>query len=88
LVVRLATHDRSRTMMQAAAEALWPYTGELFETMPSMPRRSQRIGFESAALREPWLAYLEDVFQEATLTLPSAKAWMQSAAGKAATPSN
>lgn len=80
LVVRLGDGtDRSRTMMQAAAEALWPYTGELFDVdAVDAVAIASGIGFDAAALREPWLAYLKDVFQEATLSLPPDKAWMQS----------
>ena len=48
--------EESHRRMQAAVDALWPYTLELFE------------GNE---LREPWLKTVEPVLVEATLTRPA-----------------
>ncbi len=50
--------DESHRRVQAALDELWPYTHELFEG-------------EHAALREPWLAAVSPVLEEATLTRPA-----------------
>lgn len=57
------SHER----MQEALSALWMFTGELFEDIPS--------------LRGDWLAHVTATFASATLALP-ADTWMQSG-GKA-----
>jgi ring-1,2-phenylacetyl-CoA epoxidase subunit PaaC len=79
LVVRLGDGTaESRARMQAAAERLWPYTGELFE-YDDVERAMQAEGIapDPAALRADWLAHVAEVFDEATLTCPSPEAWMQ-----------
>ncbi|MEV8514375.1 1,2-phenylacetyl-CoA epoxidase subunit PaaC [Dactylosporangium sp. NPDC051484] len=53
--------DESHRRMQAAVDALWPYTHELFEG---------DFDDDLAALREPWLAEIAAVLDEATLTRP------------------
>jgi ring-1,2-phenylacetyl-CoA epoxidase subunit PaaC len=50
--------DESHRRMQAALDALWPYTHELFEG-------------ETRPLREPWVAEISAVLHEATLTRPA-----------------
>ncbi|GAA3279466.1 phenylacetate-CoA oxygenase subunit PaaC [Dactylosporangium vinaceum] len=50
--------DESHRRMQAAVDALWPYTHELFEG-------------DAADLRRPWLAEIERTLGEATLTRPA-----------------
>jgi ring-1,2-phenylacetyl-CoA epoxidase subunit PaaC len=50
--------DESHRRMQAAVDALWPYTHELFEG-------------ETASLREPWLIEVSAVLERATLTRPT-----------------
>ncbi|GAA0737631.1 phenylacetate-CoA oxygenase subunit PaaC [Dactylosporangium roseum] len=58
-VVRLGDGtDESHRRMQSGVDAVWPYTHELFEG-------------SSADLREPWLAEIDKVFAEATLTRPA-----------------
>lgn len=47
----------SHQRMQAAVDALWPYTGEFFDVTPD--------------LREAWLAVVEPVLAEATLDRPA-----------------
>lgn len=72
LVVRLGDGtDESHARMQAAVDELWRYTGELFtddETDCDVAARG--LGCELAPLREPWLAQVREVLQEATLTAP------------------
>jgi ring-1,2-phenylacetyl-CoA epoxidase subunit PaaC len=53
------SHER----MQRALDALWRYTGELFQPMEGLP-----VGLP--ALREPWLAAVGEVVARATLTMP------------------
>jgi ring-1,2-phenylacetyl-CoA epoxidase subunit PaaC len=53
------SHER----MQRALDALWRYTGELFQPMEGLP-------VDLPALREPWLAAIGEVVARATLTMP------------------
>jgi ring-1,2-phenylacetyl-CoA epoxidase subunit PaaC len=82
-VIRLGDGtDESRARMQAALDALWPFTGELFsadEVDADMTARG--IGCAPGSLREPWLQRVHDVCTAATLAVP-ADGWMQSG-GKA-----
>ncbi|MDB5856110.1 MAG: paaI [Herminiimonas sp.] len=79
LVVRLGDGtEESHRRMQASIDDLWMYTGEMFKD----DAVDQAMHAEGAAplpssLREPWLAHLREICHEATLTLPSADAWMQ-----------
>ncbi|SDZ36389.1 ring-1,2-phenylacetyl-CoA epoxidase subunit PaaC [Micromonospora pattaloongensis] len=57
----------SHRRMQAAVDELWPYTDELFAA-------DERAPVDPATLRGPWLATVERVLAEATLTRP-ADAW-------------
>ncbi|MGH9392874.1 MAG: 1,2-phenylacetyl-CoA epoxidase subunit PaaC [Terriglobales bacterium] len=54
--------EESHRRAQAAAEDLWPYTGEMFQG-------------ESAPLRARWLEEVAKTFAQATLEIPSAT-WM------------
>jgi ring-1,2-phenylacetyl-CoA epoxidase subunit PaaC len=77
-VVRLGdgTYE-SHTRMQAAIDALWMYTGEMF-----MIDETERvlidagIAADAEALREPWNSHVGAVLAEATLAVP-ADIWMQ-----------
>jgi ring-1,2-phenylacetyl-CoA epoxidase subunit PaaC len=72
LVVRLGDGtDESHARMQAAVDELWRYTGELF-TDDEVDRdvAARGLGCELAGLREPWLAHVREVLDEATLTAP------------------
>lgn len=79
LVVRLGDGtDVSRARMQAAADALWMYTGELFiydEADKAMA--GQGVAPAAESLRAAFLAHVGDIFAEATLAMPSPDAWMQ-----------
>lgn len=68
------SHERA----QAAIDALWRYTDELFfmdETDQQLI--GQGIGIDLETLREPWRNYITAILEEATLTLPSNN-WKQS----------
>jgi ring-1,2-phenylacetyl-CoA epoxidase subunit PaaC len=63
--------DESHARAQAALDALWPYTHELFETDPIEAAVARHgIGVESAVLLQGWLDAVDAVVTEATLRLP------------------
>lgn len=55
--------DESHRRTQAAVDALWRYTGELFEPLPG-------LDVDWAALRTDWTAGVTEVLTRATLTVP------------------
>lgn len=71
--------EESHHRVARAVEALWPYTGELFE-MDETDRRLLEAGVavDLQALKGPWRAALDEVLTEARLELPSDEAWMHS----------
>jgi ring-1,2-phenylacetyl-CoA epoxidase subunit PaaC len=63
--------DESHARTQAALDALWPYTHELFATDPVEAAVARHgIGVESTSLRRGWLDAVAAVLAEATLALP------------------
>ena len=71
-VVRLGDGtDESRARMQRAIDDLWPYTGEMFEA-DAVDGVLAGAGFvpDHRALREPWVAAITAVLEEATLVVP------------------
>ena len=67
----------SHARAQAAVDALWPYSGEMFETdAGERDLIAQGIAVDPAGLRATWDATLDRVLAEATLTRP-ASGWMQ-----------
>ena len=72
-VIRLGdgTHESHQRMIKAI-ENLWPYTGELF-----MSSDFEAGIIDVKSLCEPWKKKVQDVFEEATLTMPE-KTFMQS----------
>jgi ring-1,2-phenylacetyl-CoA epoxidase subunit PaaC len=63
--------DESHARVQAALDALWPYTHELFETDPVEEAVGRHgIGVASASLRDGWLEAVKAILAEATLRLP------------------
>jgi len=77
-VVRLGDGtEESHRRMQAAVDDLWMYTGELFEVDGvDEALLSEGVAVDLAALRQPWLAQISAILEEATLELPKAS-WMQ-----------
>jgi ring-1,2-phenylacetyl-CoA epoxidase subunit PaaC len=64
--------------MQTAIDALWMYTGEMFQPdAVDEVLEAQGTVSDVAGLREPWLAQLRHTLAEATLKLPAPDAWMQ-----------
>lgn len=79
LVIRLGDgSEESHERMQRAANALWPYTGELFtaDAIDSAMTAAGE-GVDPASLREDWQNFLQHIFDAATLRVPSTQAWMQ-----------
>jgi ring-1,2-phenylacetyl-CoA epoxidase subunit PaaC len=77
-VVRLGDGtDESHRRAQDALDALWPFTGEMFETdAPEQDLIAAGIAVDPAGLRATWEATLHTVLTRAGLTQP-AGAWMQ-----------
>lgn len=79
LIVRLGDGTaKSHDMMQAALDDLWMYTDEMFQADAiEQAMATQGVAPDLTSLREPWLNYICEVFEEATLTVPPMNAWMQ-----------
>jgi len=77
-VIRLGDGtEESQARMIEALDALYIYTGELFE-MDEVTQAvvDAGIGVDAAALKAEWDATVETILREATLDMPTA-AWMQ-----------
>ena len=82
-VIRLGDGtELSHARMQAAIEASWMYTGEMF-AVDATERALVDAGIaaDAEALHAPWTAALQSVFAEATLAVPS-DTWMQADRGR------
>ena len=79
LIVRMGDGtEQSHALTQAAADALWPYTGEMFlGDAISAEMTASGIGFDPAGLKTQWQQYVTKVFTVATLKMPPLDAWMQ-----------
>lgn len=79
LVVRLGDGtDESHARMQAALNALWMYTGEMF-SHDAIDDAMVEQGVAPAAdgLRASFLEHVGEICAEATLAMPDPNAWMQ-----------
>ena len=72
LVIRLGDGtDESHARMQAALDALWTYTGEMFDADAADAELVEAgIAPDPATMRPGWDALVGDVMGEATLTIP------------------
>jgi ring-1,2-phenylacetyl-CoA epoxidase subunit PaaC len=62
----------SHRRMQAAIDAVWPYTHELFETDHVFAKAAESgNGVDPATLRDSWLATVEPLLAKATLDRPA-----------------
>lgn len=79
LIVRLGDGTAvSHAKTQAAADALWMYSGEVFAyDAVDEAMVADGIAPPAAELRAQWLAHVAEIFTEATLAMPPADAWMQ-----------
>jgi ring-1,2-phenylacetyl-CoA epoxidase subunit PaaC len=82
-VIRLGDGTaESHARMQKALDALGPYTGEMFVTdAVDDVLIDAGIAVDAQSLREPWLAAVRPVLDEATLALPAGE-WMQGGGGR------
>ncbi len=82
-VVRLGDGtDESHSRMQAAIDALWMYTGEMF-MLDAIDAQliDAGVAADVSALEAPWHAYVGAVLDEATLAMPKGVS-MQGANGR------
>lgn len=82
-IVRLGNGtDESHARVQAAINAVWMYTGELFETDDvELLLASAGIGVDSSALQPAWMVHVKSILDSATLTIPDGK-YMQTGGKK------
>ena len=80
LMVRLGDGtEMSHRMLQQAVEQLWMYTGEMFSSDETdRALEAEGIAPNLGVVRAQWLKHVQEIMEEATLTLPSVDAWMQS----------
>jgi ring-1,2-phenylacetyl-CoA epoxidase subunit PaaC len=78
LVVRLGDGTpESHAKAQAAADALWSYSGEMFNyDGVDDAMVAQGIAPAAGTLRAAFLEHVGEIFAEATLVMPSPEAWM------------
>lgn len=71
--------EESHRRIQDAFDDIWMYTGELFE-MDEVDKKAAEEGFgaDLAKLRKPWKEHVDEVLDEATLTVPDDNQYMAS----------
>lgn len=63
--------EESHARVQRSADTLWNFTGDLFKLADDeRDLVEQGLAVDVAALRQPWLEHVQQVFAEATLTVP------------------
>lgn len=69
------SHDK----IQAAVDALWSFTGELFQPADYEQEAQALISAPDVSVfREEWLQQVHDIFNSAAITMPPSDTWMQS----------
>jgi ring-1,2-phenylacetyl-CoA epoxidase subunit PaaC len=63
--------DESRSRVQAALDRLWPYTHEML----AHDDLEAEVGVDPATLGDGWRAFVGDVIERATLTVPADGSW-------------
>jgi len=78
-VIRLGDGtEESKDRMLSAIDELWRFTGELFLSASYETEAAKEgYGINVTLLKEAWLQKIKDVFEEATLPMPSEKIFMQ-----------
>lgn len=75
--------QESARRMAAAVDALWSYTGELFETDPVTDTLAEAgVAPDPATLKAGWERVIAEVFAEAMLDVPDAQAWQRTGGRK------
>ncbi len=70
--------DESKKRMQKAITELWPYTGEMFVNADyETALLKENISVDVSELKDAWLKKVNEIFEEAGLSLPE-KSFMQS----------
>ena len=70
--------EESHRRVAEAVENLWEFTGEMFEqAYYEIPMVQEGVSVDVASLKAEWLKRVNEVFAEATLTVPG-KTWFQS----------
>jgi len=71
-VIRLGDGtEESHNRMLQAIDALWVYTGEIFQVSDfELEAVKNNIGVNVSGLKEEWVKKVKDIFDEATLPLP------------------
>ena len=79
LIIRLGDgSNESHQRIQRSVDALWMYSGECFiEDELDKVIADRKIAPLPSSLKEEWLATIQSIFSEATLSMPSKDAWMQ-----------
>lgn len=81
-VIRLGDGtEESHRRIQTALSDLWMFTGEMFLPADYERQTATAIGTDPSTLREDWTQKVEEVFTEATLSIPApgkGKPWTQS----------
>jgi ring-1,2-phenylacetyl-CoA epoxidase subunit PaaC len=72
-VIRLGDGtEESRLKMIEAIDELWRYTGEFFTpTAYEKAMANEKVGYDVALLKQPWLQAVQTVLDDATLPVPS-----------------
>ncbi|MES3026179.1 MAG: 1,2-phenylacetyl-CoA epoxidase subunit PaaC [Pseudomonadota bacterium] len=78
LIVRLGDGTaESHAKTQTAVNALWPYSGEMFNyDALDLAMVEQGVVPAAEPLRAAFLEHVAEIFAEATLTMPAPDAWM------------
>ena len=70
-VIRLGDGtEESNQRITQALEVLWPFTGELFSAAPFEQVLLANFGIDMDVLKSAWLQKINNVFEEATITVP------------------
>ncbi len=79
LFIRLGDgSEESHVRMQSSADALWMYSGECFiDDELDTVIAERKIAPLPSSLKNEWMAMIQKIFSEATLSVPPADAWMQ-----------
>lgn len=83
-VIRLGDGtEESKQRIEKALEALWMFTGELFEMADYETALLQnKIAVDLTAIKNSWQQKVQEILEEATLEIPASKTWHQSGGKK------
>lgn len=71
--------SESHERIEKAIANLWPFTGEFFiPAKYEAAAAKEGFGADTSLLKNSWLQKVEEIFTEATLTVPASTGWSQS----------